>query len=105
MVIVVDLRSTPASIALDQPEDCTRFHLAVRGGDDGHLAAALENANTGRLADHDTAFVAVRAVRHLADGRVPDTWKRDFAAMIDFAGTKGWLADDGTTIQAHVERE
>jgi hypothetical protein len=106
VVVVVDLGTRPATVELDEPEDCRRFHLLVRGsGDDGHLAAALEHAGAGRLADHDTAFVSVDAVRGLAPGRVPDGWDADFAAMLEFAGMKGWLADGGATIQAHVERD
>jgi len=104
VVVRVDLSANPATVVLDEPEDCARFHLAVTGGDDGHLAAALENAHAGRLADHDTAHISVEALRRMAAGRVPDAWESDFAAMLSFAEGKGWLADDGTTIQAHVER-
>jgi hypothetical protein len=105
VVVVVDLGTNPATVELDEPEDCTRFHLLVRGSaDDGHLAAALEHAGAGQLADHDTALVSVDAVRGWAAGRVPDGWADDFAGMLEYAGTKGWLADGGATIQAHVER-
>jgi hypothetical protein len=96
VVIVVD----GDAVRLDEPEDCTRFHVAVVGDADGALAAA----GAGRFEDRDTAFVSVDAVRGMAAGRVGAGWAGDFAAMLRFAESKGWLADDGTTIQAHVER-
>ena len=100
----VDLTANPATVVLDEPEDCTRFHVLATGGDDGHLAAALEHAHAGRLADHDTAYISLDALRKMAAGRVSDSWESDLAAMLAFAEAKGWLADGGAMIQAHVER-
>ncbi|MDT7704750.1 MAG: hypothetical protein QOG20_357 [Pseudonocardiales bacterium] len=47
--------------------------------------------------------MAVDAVRRMAQGRVGDDWAGKFSAMLAFAGTKGWLTDDGGGIQAHCE--
>jgi hypothetical protein len=48
-------------------------------------------------------MIDTAAVRRLASGRVPDGWDDDFQQMLTYAGTKGWLNEDGTAIQAHVE--
>jgi hypothetical protein len=53
--------------------------------------------------DGDEALVDVDAVRRLAVGRVGPGWEGDFAAMLDYAATKGWIADDGRAIRAHIE--
>jgi hypothetical protein len=53
--------------------------------------------------DGDEALVEVDAVRRLATGRVGPAWEGDFAAMLEYAEGKGWIADDGRSIRAHVE--
>ena len=50
-----------------------------------------------------TAVVLVEAVRRMAKGRVGEDWPADFDAMLAYAGSKGWLTDDGVGIQAHCE--
>ena len=42
-------------------------------------------------------------LRAQAAGRVGETWEGDFGAMLAFAGSKGWLDEGGTAIQAHIE--
>jgi len=49
------------------------------------------------------AMVRVDAVRRLAGAAVRGKWETDFAAMLDYARSKGWLSDDGSSIRAHVE--
>ena len=49
-----------------------------------------------------------RDVAHPGVGRqrtAADLLRRDddFAAMLDYARSKGWLSDDGASIRAHVE--
>jgi hypothetical protein len=63
-------------------------------------SAAL--AGWGRL-QGDEVWVDVEAVRRAAAGRVGARWDADFAGMLDYARAKGWLSEDGTLIQAHVE--
>jgi hypothetical protein len=102
MFVRVDLDAS--SVTLEESDDCTRFHVEVVGeGDDAALGRALAAAGAGRF-DGGDAFVDVEAVRRLAAGRVGPTWDADFAAMVDYARTKGWLDSEGGAIQAHVER-
>lgn len=101
MVVDVDLRVDPPAVVLVEPEDGTAFSVRARG-DRSRLAGALASAGVGRM-DGDEALVEVDAVRRLAAGRVGDGWEGDFAAMLDYAAAKGWIADDGRTIRAHVE--
>lgn len=103
MIVSVDTTARPAVVALDDPDDCGRFHLAVTGSDEAAARQALESAAVGTLVDRETAIVAVDAVRRMAEGRVGDDWPRMFTAMLAYAGTKGWLTDDGGGIHAHCE--
>ena len=103
MIIDIDLTGETAAVGLDEPDDCKRFHVEARGGDAAALGAALEAGDVGRLLPTGEAMIDTAAVRRLAVGRVPDGWADDFAAMLAYAGSKGWLDDTGTAIQAHVE--
>jgi hypothetical protein len=101
VVVDVDLTTEPPTVALDDPEDCKAFSLRVRG-DRAGLGGALEAGRVGRM-DGEEALVGVDAVRRLAVRRVGPGWEGDFAAMLDYAATKGWIADDGRAIRAHIE--
>jgi hypothetical protein len=103
VVIEIDLTGETAVIGLAEPVDCQRFHVAARGGDAAALEAALTVNAVGRLLPSGDALIDVDAVRRMAEGRVSDGWDDDFAAMLAYAGTKGWLDDAGTAVRAHVE--
>ena len=105
MRVVVDLDPTPAAVSLADAADCGRFHVELHGeGGGGSLDAALRASETGSSAGADEADIRVDAVRRMASGSVGVTWEDDFAAMLGYARSKGWLSDDGSTIRAHVER-
>ena len=101
MVIDVDLQAEPPAVALEDPEDCKAFSVRARG-DRAWLGTALEAAGVGRI-DGDEALIGVDAVRRLSAGRVGSGWDGNFAAMLDYAEGKGWIADEGRAIRAHVE--
>ena len=104
MQVVVDMGEDPATVALLEPADCGRFHVAVRGrGDAAMLDRALRSDDVGSIDGDGEAMVRVEAVRRLASGAVGETWNADFAAMLEYARSKGWLSDDGSSIRAHVE--
>ena len=104
MQVVVDMEAEPATIALEEPADCGRFHVTVRGGRDaGQLDDALRAHSVGDLDGEGEALVRVDAVRRLAAGSVGETWEDDFTAMLGYARSKGWVSDDGASIRAHVE--
>jgi hypothetical protein len=100
--VTVDLGAERPAVALAEPDDCTRFDVTVSGtGDDGDLDRALVEAGVGRTDDHE-ALVTVAAVRRLAAGSVGDDWEGRLQSMLDYARGRGWLADDGESIRAHV---
>jgi hypothetical protein len=103
MRLTVDLGSEPAGVTLEEPADCARFAVVVGGsGDAPALERALVSASVGRM-EQDEALVAVAAVRRLASGSVGVGWEEDFTAMLEYAGGRGWLTEDGVAIRAHVE--
>lgn len=105
MVVVVE-RDV---VRLDDPDDFQGFKVVVEEGTENQVMQAL--AQVGSMADRETAWIRADAVRAMAAGRVAEGWESGFAAMLDYATTKGWLRDDGAggsgaanpSIQAHIE--
>jgi hypothetical protein len=103
--VAVYLDAEPATVVLAEAGDCRRFHVAVRGaGGAAGLDDALRAHDAGTVDGDGEALVRVVAVRRLA-GALGAAWETEFAAMLDYARTKGWLSEDGEAIRAHVEWE
>ncbi len=102
VIIHADLDT--ARVTLVEPADFGGFHVAVAGGevDDDRLADVL--APHGHL-EGDHAWIRADAVVALAaaDDGDDDDWRAGFDAMVAFARDKGFLAESGTAIRAHLE--
>lgn len=103
MYVQVDLRTQPPVVTLEEPDDCTRFHLQVLGGTDlARVFGALVDAAAGRL-EGDHAYVTIDALRRLASERVAADWPERFEGMLADARRKGWIDETGNLVQAHIE--
>lgn len=89
-------------ITLEEPEDLARFHVLCATGT-SDLAGTLSSGGWGRLDESGEALIAVDALRTAAAGRVGPGWDEEFAAMMAYATTKGWVTEDGGHLRAHVE--
>ena len=105
MFVRVDIAPERPVVTLEEPDDCTRFHLTVAGGRDlARVFGALVDAAAGRL-EGEHALVTIDAVRRLAAGRVGDDWDARFDGMLAYSRSKGWVDDTVNAIQAHIEYE
>jgi hypothetical protein len=110
MIVRLDLPGGHAATAvLADGADLSRFHVEVRHPGDGPplrsaVDACLRAADAGWV-EGDVAFVTVAALRRLAvdAGVASPEWDAGFAKMLAYAASKGWLSDDGTAVQAHIE--
>ena len=93
---------TADAVALVDPDDVGRFHVAVAAGVTG-VDAALQASGFGRLDSDTEALISVDALRRAAAGSVGPDWAERFAGMLTYADTKGWLAEGGTAIRGHLE--
>ncbi|GAA4025345.1 hypothetical protein [Streptomyces plumbiresistens] len=97
--------ATGEIVSLHQADDCTRLHLALQGIAIDGADAALRRAGLGEMRGHDGAILEVAALRELAERVATESgWSEAWDAMIRYAGRKGWLSDDGRTVEVHVER-
>jgi hypothetical protein len=91
-------------VRVEDVDDLTRLHLAVGAVTDEEVDAALRTGGLGRLVDGDTGLLDVAALRAAAEPRASSsTWAQDFESMVSHAESKGWTADDGASLQVHVE--
>jgi hypothetical protein len=98
--IVIDL--SEARVHLRDPDDFTRFSVAVEG--DGDLVRVVEDSGLGRLRpDGEHVVVDPVALRSLAGPAAGDQWDEGFAGMCAYAAGKGWVEADGGVV-AHIER-
>ena len=85
-------------------DDLGRLHLALGAVTDEEAAEALERSGLGRLQDAQTAFLDVAALRAAAEPRAGDgDWSARWDRMMAGARSKGWLSEDGASLQVHVE--
>lgn len=103
MYIEVEIDGSPP-VRLREAEDFKSFKvLADAGADDAALAGAL--APVGELLPSGDAMIRIEAFKQLAgELRRDPQWLSQLQAMIAYAGKKGWLSEDGGSIQAHCER-
>jgi hypothetical protein len=85
-------------------DDLGRLHLALGEVTDEEASEVLERSGLGRIQDADTAFLDAAALRAAAEPRAtaPD-WSTRWDAMVAAARSKGWVSDDGATLQVQVE--
>lgn len=113
--MVVDLSTKEVSVR--DSDDLHRFAVRVvpqiagggGGGDFGALASALGAHAAGTVGASGDALVTASVIRQLAHEEaaargtsLDTTWDAGFASMVEYAASKGWMADSDT-IRAHVE--
>lgn len=82
MYLRIDTGTTPPLVEVVEPEDFTSFKVVVVTASHSWVDPADLTALAGRSDDAD--------------------WQQKLAGMISYAGTKGWLDEQGR-IRAHVE--
>jgi hypothetical protein len=83
MILALDLSVVPPGLALLEADDFTALKVvATRPTETCIAAGALEQ---------------LAAEAHEGDG-----WRTDFARMLAYAESRGWVREDGA-VQAHVE--
>ena len=83
------------------PGDLSSFAVVLEGdADPGPEALAAG----GVLGFGDHAWVRTDALRRLAGPIATPEWEDAFAAMLDYARTRGWVDDEQGAVRGHVER-
>jgi hypothetical protein len=98
MRIELDDKGAP----LVDPDDFAHFSVrAPSTYGENQITAALQDARAGYLGI-EGAMISVTWIRAQV---LPATrvWIERFQTMLAFADSRGWLADGGESIQAHIE--
>ena len=84
-------------------DNLTALHLALGEVTDDEAAEVLERSGLGRLQDADTAFLDVAALHAAAAPRATAAdWQPQWDSMLATARSKGWLSEDGASLQVDV---
>jgi hypothetical protein len=101
--MIVDITGT--AVALTEPDDCGRFHVRVPAGLSVEaLDAVLAGTGAGYRSGTVQVAVNISWLRSSAHEVGPD-WADRFDKMLAFAGTKGWLTDNGAAVYGHVTHD
>ncbi|MGY1815399.1 hypothetical protein [Blastococcus sp. SYSU D00820] len=85
-------------------DDLTKLHLALGAVTDEEADRALREAGLGRMEGADTGYLDVAALRAAAEPQATaEGWAGAWDGMLAYAEKKGWSADDGRSVQVHVE--
>jgi hypothetical protein len=104
IVEVVGGAESAPEVRVSDVDDLKRLHLAVGALTEEEVDQALGDAGLGRLTDPDTAVLDVAKLRALAEAHATAAdWAQQWDGMVEYAGSNGWLSDDGASLQAHVE--
>jgi hypothetical protein len=101
MIVVV----TDDGVSVREADDCMRLSVSTALRDQ-HVAAALARSGMGTLVDGRDVLLDVGILHERARAAASaGDWEDRWVAMIDYAGTKGWLTDDRTAVRAHIDGE
>jgi hypothetical protein len=104
IIEVVGGAGSAPEVRVSSVDDLAHLHLAVGALTNEEADEALRSAGLGRLADPDTAFLDVAGLRAAAESQATgEDWGQRFDDMVEHARGKGWVGDDGASLQAHVE--
>ncbi len=105
LYVELDCSQSEPQPTLYEPDDFKSLSLVVKGaGDDVPLDQALRHVGT---IDDDGAhaWLLLQGLRSLAGRLVQDVdWTSRFDSMIEYAGSNGWVSEDGDAVRAHIER-
>ena len=101
MYILLSYSRLSPIVSLEEPNDCTRFHVAIHNLSEESVRQALESEDVGWLDDHDTAWIKKTALCRFARGHVQTDWQERFNGMLHYAERKGWLRNDRAEVRGH----
>ncbi len=102
--MIIVLSSDPdgtSTVSLDEPDDCTRFHVSAFGLNAERVGEVLAEHSLGTMRGSE-AYIDPAVIEGMTGERVSHDWPDRFAGMLAYAEKKGWLDADGA-VQAHIE--
>lgn len=101
MIVEIDLSGEEPVARLLEADDFKGFKVVLRQAG-APPAERLAPFGIARFDEH--AWVRVDALRGLAGASATAAWEESFAAMLEFARSRGWVDEELAAIRAHVER-
>jgi hypothetical protein len=90
-------------VRLEDRDNFRAFKIVIEGQPGDFEQARQALSGVADLADADTAWVFMVALRNWSDVAPDTNWQQSFTAMIEKARPHGWIDDQRHAIKAHVE--
>ena len=90
-------------MTVQEADDLTRLHVQAETDALAEVNAALQACGAGEVSG-DEVLLSVAWLHDAASAAAEgsDEWATGWDRMIEYAGKQGWLAADGTLVQAHI---
>ena len=102
MILDID---THANVKLLNPNDFKEFHIQCSESrsviDICKILDLLQQGN--KVIDEKHLWLCNELITELAVDANEDKWATGFAAMLDYATSKGWTKNNRTLIRTHIE--
>lgn len=108
--MIITVPAGGGTVTVAEPDNFKQFHLQADGMDVREVAAALGEA-AHEKGDGAHLWVSIDAVRGWVGEQgqqeqgqsLSQEWEDGFSAMLEFAKGHGWISEDGSHVQAHIE--
>ena len=108
--MIITVPAGGGTVTVAEPDNFKQFHLQADGMDVREVAAALGEA-AHEKGDGAHLWVSIDAVRGWVGEQgqqkqgqsLSQEWEDGFNAMLEFAKGHGWISEDGSHVQAHIE--
>ena len=108
--MIITVPAGGGTVTVAEPDNFKQFHLQADGMDVREVAAALGEA-AHEKGDGAHLWVSIDAVRGWVGEQgqqeqsqsLSQDWEDGFSAMLEFAKGHGWISEDGSHVQAHIE--
>lgn len=101
MDVEIDLRGPSPTARLLNADDLKSFAVVLLE-DGASLGERLAPVGVARVDEH--AWISIAELERLAGDAATPEWKASFAAMLEFARSKGWVDEELGAVRGHVER-
>ena len=99
----IQISASENTATIPESEVLTSFEIRSPEADPIRIVSIMGNHSS--VADDNHVWVSIAWVRQQVEHKHDADWKQQFANMIGYADSKGWLNEKQTHLQAHIKDE
>ena len=99
----IQISASENTATIHESDILTSFEILSPDADPKRIVSIMGNHSS--VADDNHVWVSIAWVRQQVEHKHDADWKQQFANMIGYADSKGWLNENQTHLQAHIKIE